>query len=397
MKRHINLACLGLTVCGLLLSLATAQQGGGGKGGAAKVPVRTNPTNPNNPTNPSQIIFYTGKVVLDTGIAPPAPVAVLRVCNGLSHRETFTSADGSFSFMLGDRNNAMLQEASDDTRGFGSDAQYSRSTITSMVQTNQQSAIADCELRADLSGYSSSYIRLDPSMSNSNVGIIMLHSRTKKAEGMVTVASLQVPAKARSEFEKGSEQLEKGNLADAEKSLRKAIDQYPRFAEAWMRLGDLEQRRKNAEVAIKNYQEAINADPNLPLPYLRMAFLEAVAGDWNQTCNVTEKLITLDPTDFPLAFYFNAIAEFNLKHIEKAESSALRAENMDKQHSEPRVELLLASIYNAKGAYSSAADHYRTYLKLVPNGPLNDRVKTDLAKTEELAKSQTPVAPPVSK
>ena len=167
---------------------------------------------------------------------------------------------------------------------------------------------------------------------------------------------------------------------------------YPEFAEAWTRLGDLERRRQNGEAAIKDYQEAINADPNFPIPYLRMAFLEAVAGNYEQTRKLTEKLISLNPTDFPLAYFYNGVAEFNLKHLEKAESSALRAENMDKQHAEPRVELLLASIYIAKGSYSSATDHYRAYLKLVPDGPLTERVKTDLAKTEELAKPQ-PLAP----
>jgi tetratricopeptide (TPR) repeat protein len=257
--------------------------------------------------------------------------------------------------------------------------------------------LADCELRADLTGYSSSSIRLDPSMNNSNVGVIVLHSRGKKAEGMVSVASLQVPTKARREFEKGSELLERGNLADAEKSLRKAIDEYPKFAEAWLRLGDLEQRRKNLEGAMVNYQEAINSDPNFPLPYVRMAFLSAVTSNWEQTRKLSEKLISLDPVNFPLAYYYNGVAEFNLKHFAQAETSALRAENLDKLHSEPRVELLLASIYNAEGVPATAAEHFRLYLKLVPNGPLNERVKADLAKSEELAKSRGPAAPSVNK
>lgn len=234
-------------------------------------------------------------------------------------------------------------------------------------------------------------------MNNSNVGVIVLHSRGKKAEGMVSVASLQVPAKARKEYEKGSELLEKGSLSDAEKSLRKAIDQYPKFAEAWLRLGDLEQRRKNIEGAMADYQEGINADPNFPLPYIRMAFLSALTSNWEQTRKLSERLISLDSVNFPLIYYYHAVAEFNLNHLPQAETSALRAENLDKLHSEPRVELLLATIYNAKGAPSSAAEHYRTYLKLVPDGPLNERVKADLAKTENLAKSQGTVTSPVNK
>ena len=234
-------------------------------------------------------------------------------------------------------------------------------------------------------------------MSNTNVGVIVLHSRGKKAEGMVSVASLQVPAKARKEYEKGSEAVEKGNLADAEKLLRKAIDQYPKFAEAWLRLGDLEQRRKNMEAAGADFQEAINADPNFALPYLRMAFLSALTSNWEQTRQLTERLLALDPINFPLAYYYNGVAEFNLNHLAQAETNALRAENLDKLHSEPRVELLLASIYTAKGEPATAADHYRAYLKLVPDGPLSDRVKADLAKTEEMAKSQSPATQPVNK
>jgi len=384
-----------LLVTVLLLAGSNAQQSGvsGGKTTQPKAPVRVNP----NQTAPPQPIFYIGKVVMDTGMEPPAPVAVIRVCNGSGHREAFTSSDGSFSFTVGDRNNSNLPDASEDNRQYGSDSQYSRSNPLAVGPTNPESSIADCELRADLSGYSSSSIRLDPSMNNSNVGVIVLHSRSKKAEGMVSVASLQVPTKARREYEKGSELLEKGNPGEAEKSLRKAIDQYPKFAEAWMRLGDLEQRRKNMEGAMSDYQEAINADPNFPIPYIRMAFLSAVASNWEQTRKLSERLISLDPVNFPLAYYYDAVAEFNLNHLPQAETTALRAENLDKLHSEPRVELLLASIYNAKGAPASAAEHYRSYLKLVPDGPLNERVKADLAKTEEMAKSRGVVPPPVNK
>ncbi len=194
-----------------LLTVANAQQGGlnGGVVPPTKAPTRTGPSTA--PPGPQPTIYYTGKVLLDTGMAPPEPAAVLRVCNGASRRQTMTSVDGSFSFMTGDRNNDLLPDASDDTRGFGPDVQMGRSNSTGTGQRNLDSRFYDCELRADLAGYSSSSIRLDPSMNNSNVGVIVLHYRGKKAEGMISVASLAVPGKARKEYEKGSEALEKGN------------------------------------------------------------------------------------------------------------------------------------------------------------------------------------------
>ncbi len=328
---------------------------------------------------------------MDTGGAPPSAVAIVRICNGFRHRETLTSTDGAFSFMAGDRSNSMMPDASDDTREFGtSGVPNTVASPMQMGQANLQSPIADCEIRAELSGYTSSFIRLDSTMNNSDVGILVLHSRTKNSEGMVSVASLQVPPKARKDYEKGSEELEKGDLASAEKSLRKAIDQYPKYAEAWLRLGDLEQRRKNPDGAMKDYQESINVDPAFPLPYMRMTYLSAIARNWEQTRQLGERLLGLDPVNFPLCYYYYSIALFNLKQFDKAESNALRADSLGVQRTEPRVEILLANIYTAKGNYPAAADRYRAYLKIVPDGPLTERVKTDLAATEQMAKSQAP-------
>lgn len=397
MRGRIRYSVCVLGVSVLFSAMGNTQQGsaGGGKPPSTRVPTRPPATTGPQPQQP---VFFAGKVILDTGTPPPTAVAIIRTCNGNSRRQTYSLGDGSFSFMLGDRNfSETTLDATEDSRGFGTDSPFFRTNQSLNNPMDPRSVMADCELRADLPGYSSSYIRLDPSMTNSNVGVIILHNRSKKADGMVTVASLEVPAKARKEYEKGSELLEKGDMAKAEKSLRKAIDQYPKFAEAWTRLGDLEQRRKNTDAAMNDYQEAISADPNLPLPYLRMAFLEAVAGNWEQTRRLTERLLALDPTDFPVAYYYQGVAEFNLQHTAKAESVALRAESMDKTHSEPRIELLLASIYSAKQDYSAAAEHYRAYLKLVPDGPLTEHVKSNLVKTEEMAKSRSSPSTSVDK
>lgn len=390
MPRQIHVAFGGVVVGIFLLTGATAQSGG------TRSSARNSARSP-TVSSPSRLVYYTGKVVMDTGGPPPVSVPILRVCNGMLRRQAFTSSDGSFSFIVGDRASDTLTDASEDPRDVSNMGQTAINSTMLAAQNNSQSPIADCELRTELTGYASTTIRLDQTMANSNVGIIMLHSRAKKSDGMVSVASLEVPTKARKEYEKGSELLEKGDLPGAEKCLQKAIELYPRFAEAWLRSGDLEQRRKNPERAVEDYQQAINADPNFPLPYLRMAYISAVSRDWEQTRRLTERLITLDPVNFPLAYYYNAAAELNLKHLDKAETNALRAESMDKQHAEPTVELLLAAVYSAKGSYSSAADHYREYLKLVPEGPLSQRVKTDLAQTEQMAKSQAPSPPAANK
>ena len=87
-----------------------------------------------------------------------------------------------------------------------------------------------------------------------------------------------------------------------------------------------------------------------------------------------------------MAYYYNAVANYNLDHLQAAEENALKAERLDKAHGEPRVEILLGLIYTAKQNYPAAAQHYQTYLQIAPNGPLTTQVKSDLAKCEEMAK-----------
>ena len=134
-------------------------------------------------------------------------VPILRVCNGMIRRQAFTSSDGSFSFTVGDRASDTLTDASEDPRDVSNMGQTTINSTMLAAQNNSQSPIADCELRTELTGYASTAIRLDQTMANSNVGIIMLHNRVKKSDGMVSVASLEVPTKARKEYEKGSELL----------------------------------------------------------------------------------------------------------------------------------------------------------------------------------------------
>ena len=203
MANQTQIAFGGIVVGVLLLTGAAAQNNG--SRAATRNPIRSNPT----VTTP-RIVYYTGRVVMDTGMAPPAPVPILRVCNGIIRRQAFTSSDGSFSFTVGDRAGDMLADASEDSRDVSSMSSTAINSTMMANQSNSQSPIADCELRTELSGYVSTVIRLDQTMANSNVGMIMLHSRIKKSDGMISVASLEVPPKARKEYEKGTESLESG-------------------------------------------------------------------------------------------------------------------------------------------------------------------------------------------
>jgi len=337
-------------------------------------------------------IFVRGKVVTSDGSALPSPATIVSVCGGNTRREAITHSDGTFSFLLGDRTSSVMQDASNTDRSVdvfsGTNSSLTSNAPGSAPSQFDTRTLRNCELSADLHGYQSSHLEF-PGMPTGTVdiGVLVLRSLTAKADAVVSVTSLQAPSDARKQFEKGKAQLDKGKLDEAEASLRKAVDQYPQYAEAWYALAKVQTFKKDPAGAHASFEAAMKADSSYPPPYLHLAQAAAQAHQWQDALSLTDRLIALDATRYPMAHYYNAVANYNLNHLPAAEVSALRAEGLDTAHAEPRIEILLGMIYTAKQNYSAAAEHYRTYVQLVPDGPLTGRVKTDLAKCEEMAKA----------
>ena len=346
---------------------------------------------PGSGDNLPQTIFVIGKVVMSDGSAPPGRVTIVSVCGGNSRREALARPDGSFSFMLGDHTSSVMQDASNTDRPVdifsGTNTSMTSNTPTSGSSQFDTRSLKNCELTADLHGYASSHLEF-PGMPTGTIdmGTLVLRSRGPKADAVVSVTSLKAPPDARKEFEKAKAQLDKGKLDDAEASLRKAVATYPQYAEAWYVLGKVQSAKKDSAGAHASYEAAQKADPDYPAPYLPLAQAAAQSHQWQDTLSLTDRLVTLDASRYPMAYYYNAVANYNLDHIQAAEVSALRAEGLDKAHAEPRIEILLGMIYTARQNYSAAAEHYKAYLQIVPDGPLTAQVKADLAKCEEMAK-----------
>ena len=64
---------------------------------------------------------------------------------------------------------------------------------------------------------------------------------------------------------------------------------------------------------------------------------------------IAGKAVAMNPLEFPELYFVYAAANFNLKHLDVAETNARRATELDKDHEVPRAELLLGSVLIAKG------------------------------------------------
>jgi TolA-binding protein len=377
-----------------------------GTTGRSTIPTQPNP--PNQPNQGQQVnrpIFITGRVTMEDGTGPPEPVVIERVCGGSPHSEGYTDSKGYFSFELGGRNNGMVPDASEtnvmrDPGGMGGAGGFGG--ISGMGSTTGNGGGMDpagrymnCELRARLAGYRSQFINLAMRrpMDDPNVGVILLHRIGSNEEGTtVSAVSLAAPKDARKAFDKARDAEKKKKPEEAMKNYQKAVEVYPKYAAAWYEIGRLNAIQGQTDAAKKSFETAVEADPKYVDPYLQLGLLAARAQNWQALAEVSDRAIKLDPFDYPQAFFFNAVANFNLKKVDVAEKSAREAERLDTRHQYPQAAHLLGVILAQRQDYPAAAEHFRNYLKFAPDASDAPAVRTQLEQIDKMTAQAGPGA-----
>lgn len=368
-------------IIGLLGPAAIAQRGGSTN--SAGTPSRSTPSTrtPGTPDASSRPIFVSGKVMLQGGGSLPEPVPIERVCNGTVRREGYADTKGQFEFQLG--LNVTFQDASEND---------SRIAPTSQSRSGNSLRSLDlngCELRAVLAGYQSSVVNLRSMGGDSSqyeVGTIFLQRIGNAPGTTISVTSMAAPKDAMRAFEK-AQKIKAEKPAEAEKELNKAVKIYPQFAAAWTQLGDLHRERKEFDAARSEYTQAIAADPQFVNPSYGLAMIAAQEKKWDDAVRFTDQVIKLNSAAYPVAYFLNAAANYNLKKFEPAEESARKFKTLDTQHNHPDVCLLLSYVLSAKQDYAGAAREIREYLTLAPNSPEAESLKNDAKRFEDLSVS----------
>lgn len=341
-------------------------------------------------------IFLSGKVVLEDGTPPPDSVVIERVCNGIARPEAYTDSKGRFSFQLG-QNQHMMQDASVSSAadsGFGGSPGVGNSRGFPGGSSGRgitERDLMGCELRANLAGYRSEIVNLSGRrvMDNPDVGTIILR-RMGNVEGFtISATSALAPKDAKKAYEKGREAAKKQKWADAQKEFEKATQLYPKYAVAWYDLGRMHERSDKIEEARKCYAQSLEADPKFASPYLQIAGLQARENKWQEVADTTDRVIKMNPFDFPLAFFYNSVANLNLRKLDEAEKSALEGKKIDTRRTIPKIDHVLGIILANKQDYSSAAQHLKSYLLAAPNAPDAEVVRKQLAELEKSLAAKT--------
>jgi tetratricopeptide (TPR) repeat protein len=366
-----------------LVSAACAQRGSindpSRAGGPVDLPSAASPVAEPN-SNP-RAVFVAGRVMISGAGAAADHILIERICNGMVRREGYTDSRGEFQFELG--RNQQERDASQDD----SDRMVTTRGAKSATLGGSQIRFDGCELRAALPGFASSTVsmRVEDDAAVVHLPPIVL-TRLGGVEGAtVSLTSMSAPAEARKAYEKAHKAGGEKKFDEAIKELNKAVQIYPQYAIAWSLMGEIHRLQNQFDLAKKEYAQALAADARFVSPYFGLAAMAIVENKWADAARLTDQLIALNPFAYPMAYFFNAAANYNLGKLDAAEQSARKFQQMDAAHSRPDIALLLGNILAGKGQYVEAAQLYRDFLAAKPDAPNAEAVRKEAQRLEGLS------------
>ena len=351
-----TLSCLS-PVLSIFLSIFSVAQGspnGGFSPGGGSDPEMSRPN-----------IVLSGKVVMEDGTAIPGTAAVQTLCRGQKRTVTYTDAKGEFSFTLVEHRSGMA--------GMGTTADASVSGRDGLPIGNSPIPLANarewraCAVQAELAGFTSESVDIISRTDNhgGNIGSIKIR-RIAEVQGLtISATSAAAPEPARKALEKGHEQEKKNNWDAARGSFQKAVDIYPQYAVAWFELGRISLLKGDRAGAKQCFGKSMQLDPQYVNPYLGLAQMAFEEQNWQDTADLTGKVLAMNPINFPNAWFFNGYANYNLGKVADAEKSAREGLKIDPEHRLPRLEYLLGMALMERKDYAGASEHLQNFLHAV--------------------------------
>jgi tetratricopeptide (TPR) repeat protein len=321
-------------------------------------------------------VSLQGRVILSDGTPPSAMVPIQLICNGDPRVAAYSDAKGRFSLDL-------ALEPRDVVSNFLRNSFRNESA----GQTSRERYLQNCELQAWLPGFRSDRLSLfsHRSMDNPDLGIIVLHPVSNVEGYTISATSALAPKNARRAYEKALEDIAHNKPDQARRGFEKAVGIYPKHAAAWFELGRISEQTGHTEEARAAYAQALAADAKYISPYQRLSILAFKESNWQELAETTDRIVNLNPFDFPDAYYFHAIASVRLNQLDEAEKSARQAVALDPAQHNPRALWVLGIVLAEKRSFAESARFLRAFLAAAPDVPEAALARTQLGIVEKMA------------
>jgi|GEM_PF-902480 len=351
------------------------------------------------PPEPERVevpIIIQGTVITEDGGLPPFGTVIERDCGVVVVKEVLVNSNGFFSFRIGDEDRAggLFADASQNYYEDRVELDDSYTDNFRIRNTKRRDDYPEyllgCYLQANYTGYRSTYAKLGTEQKTGliDVGTIIMYPVSRRTGTVVSVMNLKAPKSARNALKDGKKAFEKNEYDKAEQYFKSALSLYPKYVDAWIELGWLNQKQKNYEEARKSYTKALELDKLYVNPYIRIAQLSAIEHRWEDSIKYSDKALALDTVTYPEVFFLKALAHYNLDQLDLAEEIVRRGIRIDLKNKISRMYLLLANILVKKGDPSGSIEAMREYLKINPSAPDSDNVRALLKEYKKIVEAE---------
>lgn len=293
-------------------------------------------------------IIVSGKVTMEDGSPPPFSVGIERVCSDL-----YGDAPGPLTNKKGEWVWKMQFDAFDPR---------------------------SCIFRATHPGYTSSTVDA------TNINLTLRETTARLANIVLSgavldpytihVAGDDLPAHTKGPFEKAMKDLDTKKYDDAITQLKAVVATAPKFGEGWHALGVVYDKLHKPAEAQDAYTHAVEANPKLVVAWVTLARLCLRTQEWQCALNASDGELKAESKQlYPEIYIHRAVAQYQLKDLAGAESSAQDAIRLDPKHTRPRAEYVLGRILEAKGDINGAREHMAKYLDLQGAAPDAEQVQ----------------------
>ena len=202
----------------------------------------------------------------------------------------------------------------------------------------------------------------------------------------VSVAQYKVPDKARKMFRKAQEALGKSKIDEATENLRKALEIYPKYAEALCLRGVLKIDRQDSDGAIADLDEAIQIDSSYAMSYFALGAVYNLMSRFDDALRALERGTTLAPTAWQ-GYFEAAKAQIGKADYIAALKQLDKAQVLSRQNY-PLINLLKGHTLLALKQYPEAMVELEAVLQKAPKDPQSNAAQQMLTRARAFAATE---------
>lgn len=201
--------------------------------------------------------------------------------------------------------------------------------------------------------------------------------------GNVNAAELQIPDKAKKEYDRGNKSAEDKDWAAAQEHFQKALELYPKYALAENGLALTYASMGQGQKAVETFRAAILLDEHLPTAnkYLGQFYYD------NHEYKEAEPYLKRAAEADPDAQMLTALANCELRNgeLDQALANAQKVYTLKDHKKYAVAHLIAAEVYTNRKLTKETAAEYQEYLKEDPKSPIAEKVRAALQQLQASA------------